>query len=143
MVHQWRSQEQAILVGTGTIVADDPKLNVRLVEGRQPVPFILGKRGNVPNESKIHSFNPVFFNSIEEITKYCLYTKIQSVLVEGGAKVLDYFIQNNYWDEARIITNTQMNIGEGIKAPVINIDPKNTIQIDSDTVQIIYNSQAK
>lgn len=143
LVHQWRSHEQAILVGEGTILADNPQLNVRLVEGKQPIPLVLGKKDNIPSDSKILGFGPMFFSSIEEINQYCVAAKIQSILVEGGAKVLEYFIQNNFWDEARIITNTSMSIGAGVKAPAINKAPNQVDFLDKDQIQIIYNTQLK
>lgn len=138
-VHERRSENQAILVGKNTILADDPQLNVRLVEGKQPIPFVLGKKEDIPGDYQIHLSNPVFFQTFEEIKKYCLANKIQSIFVEGGKKVLEYFIRKDLWDDIYIITNTEMKIGSGIKAPVVVQEPTAVTQIGSDLIEIVIN----
>ncbi len=144
MVHTWRSEVQAILVGKETILKDDPQLNVRLVEGKDPIPFILGSAKDIPQDYKIMRSHPVFFENngetIDQIINYCLEHKIQSILVEGGAKTLSYFIDHHFWDEARIITNTELNLGDGIQGPVLNIPSTFEEQIlPNNLLQIIYN----
>lgn len=143
LVHQWRSEEQAILVGKETILKDDPELNVRLVKGKSPIPFILGLAKDIPADYKIHHSNPIFFGNkdttIEDIKRYCLENKILSILVEGGTKTLQYFIDNNFWDEARVITNINMQIGSGVKAPKLNMEAHDKIKVGSDMIQTIFN----
>jgi diaminohydroxyphosphoribosylaminopyrimidine deaminase/5-amino-6-(5-phosphoribosylamino)uracil reductase len=145
LVHQWRSEEQAILVGKNTILKDDPQLNVRLVEGRQPIPFILGDPSEIPAHYKIHQFNPVFFNNrehfIEDIVTYCQRHRILSILVEGGHQILHTFIKENFWHEARIITNTEMNIRNGLAAPKIELTPTQNYRLENDQITVLYNPQ--
>jgi diaminohydroxyphosphoribosylaminopyrimidine deaminase / 5-amino-6-(5-phosphoribosylamino)uracil reductase len=141
LVHKWRAAEQAILVGAGTIRADDPRLNVREWQGVDPLKLILSSSGSFSSriaedntESKIIVFthNPealipgstiVILNknksSSLQICEY-LYSKgIQSLFIEGGAGVLDHFILTGLWDEARIFTGRDLFI-DGVKAPRVS-----------------------
>jgi diaminohydroxyphosphoribosylaminopyrimidine deaminase/5-amino-6-(5-phosphoribosylamino)uracil reductase len=144
LVHQWRSEEQAILVGKYTILKDDPILNVRLVNGKQPIPMVMAQKQSIPSHYKIHQFNPHFFENKEsfkqDIINHCNEHKIQSILVEGGTKTLQLFIDHNFWNEARIITNTSLIIENGIAAPVIPIPPSNTYLMEEDNIEIIFNT---
>lgn len=144
LVHQWRSEEQAIMVGKYTILKDDPLLNVRLVHGKQPLPLIMAKKQSIPEHYNIHQFNPYFFENIdsfkEDIINYCNDHKIQSILVEGGTKTLQLFIDHNFWNEARIITNTSLTIERGIAAPIISIPASSSYYIEEDKIEIIYNA---
>lgn len=143
LVHLWRSQEQAILAGKNTVLKDDPMLNVRLIEGRQPIPIILSNPNDIPSEYKIHQNDPMFIskgeNQLNQLYQFCSEKKIQSILVEGGPEVHTWMIKENIWDEIRIITNTDMHIGSGIPAPIINDSPAETHRIENDRVQIFYN----
>ncbi|MBK7958402.1 MAG: bifunctional diaminohydroxyphosphoribosylaminopyrimidine deaminase/5-amino-6-(5-phosphoribosylamino)uracil reductase RibD [Bacteroidetes bacterium] len=141
LVHQWRAEEQSILVGTRTALIDDPQLNARLFsETKHPIRIVLDRNLAIPY--KAHLYNdkqPTFiFNAIEnkEISNKTHRVKladfspqsivntiyslgIQSVLIEGGAAVLNEFIIANIWDEARLI-QSDMTIGIGISAPKLN-----------------------
>ena len=141
LVHKWRSSEQAILVGAGTIRADNPKLNVREWKGNNPLKLILSGSGildikSVANESNgktivfTHNINAtipgtenVMLNyeepSCRQIISYLHSAGIQSLLIEGGAGVLSHFISNGMWDEARIFKGLTCFKG-GVKAPAIN-----------------------
>jgi diaminohydroxyphosphoribosylaminopyrimidine deaminase/5-amino-6-(5-phosphoribosylamino)uracil reductase len=145
LVHLWRSQEQAIVVGKNTILMDDPQLTVRHVEGRQPIPIILGSFDEIPSDYKIQNSDPKFIphdvNQIKNLYTFCIEKKIQSVLVEGGPTVLHEFLQSGNWDELRILTNTDLKIGNGIKAPAISSDPTEMYRVDNDKIEIYYRSQ--
>jgi len=138
LVHKWRATEQAILVGAGTIRADDPKLNVREWKGKNPVKIILSNSGNIPGESSVYKLNdPVILfthninasaasgqkvilndkeSSSHQICEYLFRENIQSLFIEGGAEVLNHFISTGLWDEARIFIGKR-NFKEGVKAP--------------------------
>ena len=74
-------------------------------------------------------------NFIPQIMDILFQLKIESVLVEGGSKLLQSFINENYWDEARIITNTEMEISTGINAPILlNQEKIATKKILTDTI---------
>ena len=138
LVHRWRSEEAAILVGTNTALKDDPLLTTRLWKGKNPIRIVIDKNLKLPHELKIFSktTNTIIFNSLkntieenveyiklenknflEEILRTLYKLNIQSVLVEGGAKTLQSFIDKGLWDEARIITNEGMIIENGISSP--------------------------
>lgn len=141
LVHQWRSCEASILVGTNTALLDDPSLTNRHWNGKNPVRLVIDKDLKLP--PSLHLFDgtvkTIVFNTLQQVDKgRLIYYKIsneksvvaqiiealyqlniQSVLVEGGARLLQSFIDENYWDEARVITNTQLEISEGLRAPIL------------------------
>ena len=140
LVHKWRAREQAILAGAGTIVLDNPKLNVRNWQGSDPVRIIIAGKtifGNDRNifdgSAKTYIFTsnaqqPEYKNAdvvkIEDTTASSILKKLyelgfQSVFVEGGAMTLSLFLDANLWDEARIFTGKAI-FEKGIKAPQIN-----------------------
>jgi diaminohydroxyphosphoribosylaminopyrimidine deaminase / 5-amino-6-(5-phosphoribosylamino)uracil reductase len=138
LVHKWRASEQAILVGGGTVRMDDPKLNVREWKGANPLRIILSSSGNINHGSWLneHSATTVVFTdnmnavipalkkvklkqktpSSVQIAKWLVNAGIQSLFIEGGAKVLTHFISSGMWDEARIFTGKD-HFKDGIKAP--------------------------
>ncbi len=138
IVHKWRSEEAGILVGTNTALKDDPSLTTRLWAGKNPVRIIIDKELKMPSSFKIFNteanaliFN-IFKNSsqanveflqlssenfLEQMLDSLYDLNIQSVLIEGGAKTLQSFIDAGLWDEARVITNQDMIIENGIHAP--------------------------
>lgn len=153
LVHKWRSQEQSILVGKNTVLNDNPSLTVRELTGKNPIRIILD------SHCKIDKSYAVLNNKVPSIilnldkNESCgsaewirlrnmeintiletLYAKdIQSVFVEGGTSVLHSFIQNNSWDEARVIIGNTF-FSEGSKAPVIADAPVFTFQFSTDII---------
>jgi diaminohydroxyphosphoribosylaminopyrimidine deaminase/5-amino-6-(5-phosphoribosylamino)uracil reductase len=138
LVHKWRSCEQAILAGAGTIRADDPLLNVREWTGNQPLKVVLSRSGSVGQNSAFSKPDGTFVvltcndncdlpegvkilldntrSSAEQIADYLYSRGIQSLFVEGGAEVLNHFINEGLWDEARIFTGRSV-FGAGVIAP--------------------------
>lgn len=138
LTHRWRSEEDAILIGTQTALKDNPSLTTRRVEGKSPTRLLIDRELRVPKDSKI--FKPdavtVVFNSLKstdqdhiqfvkcnfekpllpQITDWCYDKKIQSIMVEGGAATLQRFIDLNLWDESRILTG-EARFGDGLSAP--------------------------
>ncbi len=160
LVHKWRSEENAILVGTNTVIKDNPKLNVRLWKGNEPFKIIIDKDLKINDKYQIFNQEKVIiFNAIKEINNenidYVqidfskeilpqlvekLYEKnIQSVVVEGGKNVLEQFIRLNLWDEARIITALNKRFHSGIEAPKISGKVINTLSILDDYIEWISN----
>jgi diaminohydroxyphosphoribosylaminopyrimidine deaminase/5-amino-6-(5-phosphoribosylamino)uracil reductase len=138
LVHKWRSEEAAILVGTNTVLKDDPSLTTRLWKGNNPIRIVIDKELKIAPSSKTFdeeaetlvfnlsknsaTKNTRFIkldkeNFIKELLDSLYKNEIQSVLIEGGAKTLQSFIDSGLWDEARIITNETMVVEEGINAP--------------------------
>ncbi len=140
LVHQWRSQEDAIMAGTNTIQYDNPQLNVRDWTGTNPVRVIIDKKlrldpqahvfdgqqptlcytlsrneicGSLQYISLKNANNTLFMKAL----LYDLYgKKIQSMFVEGGASLLSFLILQGWWDEARVF-RADIRFGEGIRAP--------------------------
>lgn len=137
--HQWRSEESAILVGYRTIVNDNPQLTVRLVDGKNPVRLVYDKYGNI--DKTYHVFNQdaatYCFSTIEELLKLSETYHLQSIIVEGGCQTLNLFIQNNLWDEARILIGNSY-FGSGLKAPQLGLKPNHIEIYEDNRIAYIY-----
>ncbi len=163
LVHQWRSEEAAIMVGTNTALKDDPALTTRLVTGNNPVRLVIDIDLKLPASLQLFngSVKTMVFNAVKQeqgemISFYqldkkekiipqilaILYKqKIQSVIIEGGAKLLQSFIDENLWDEARVISNMQLAIGKGIDAPELKNKKLIKEEIsDTDKIEYFLNS---
>jgi diaminohydroxyphosphoribosylaminopyrimidine deaminase/5-amino-6-(5-phosphoribosylamino)uracil reductase len=136
LVHKWRAAEQAILVGAGTIRADDPRLNVREWKGPDPLKLILSSSGkidkNIDGKSIVFTHNGDADISEEtkivldadtpsavQICDYLYKTDVQSLFIEGGAQVLNHFISCGLWDEMRVFKGMKSFTG-GIVAPPVS-----------------------
>ena len=138
VAHRWRSEEAAILVGTRTALHDDPLLTTRLWNGKDPVRIAIDKNLILPQTLKLFNAdsktiiynlrqastaeNLVYIklekeNFIDQILQSLFEMNIQSVMIEGGSNTLQSFIDAGLWDEARIITNKELIIENGIAAP--------------------------
>jgi len=146
LVHKWRSEEQAILVGAGTVRADNPRLDVREWTGNQPLRVILSRSGQIDKNFSV--FRPegswlMFTTDIDasqpssvQVLKYLHSMGIQSVFVEGGAEILNHFIETGLWDEARVFTG-KMEFGAGIKSPTLTaIKPAKTIMLSGSRLDV-------
>ncbi len=160
LVHQYRTQEDAVLVGRNTAQYDNPELTVRHWEGRNPIRIVLDPNLVLSNKLKLFDgsvltlcYNHVS-NKDEDKLKYIKSPKrgllefiwddlfkrnIQSVMVEGGGKLLNSLIKENYWDEARVFTASK-EFGEGINAPVISTGHHEERIISGDLLKIYFNS---
>ena len=140
LVHKWRSEEAAILVGTNTVLTDDPSLTVRLWEGKSPVRMLIDRDLKVPLNMRVYNSDSrtIVFNLkknlseenityvklgnekfLQSVVSHLFEINIQSVIVEGGRKILQSFIDAGLWDEARVITNKELTIEGGVDAPQI------------------------
>ncbi|CDS92350.1 MAG TPA: bifunctional diaminohydroxyphosphoribosylaminopyrimidine deaminase/5-amino-6-(5-phosphoribosylamino)uracil reductase RibD [Sphingobacterium sp.] len=161
LVHKWRAEEDAILVGTKTALVDNPTLTVREWQGKNPKRILIDKLLTVPKEAAIFNdeAETIIFNAVKtewsghnkyielenfdwylpQNILYQLYLMdVQSIIIEGGAKTLALFIEANLWDEARVIKSTK-NLGEGIKAPHLHGILKESVQISDDELKILLN----
>ena len=128
LVHQWRTEEQSIAVGAQTVVDDNPQLTARWVKGKQPIRLVLDPNGRLDQQYSVFDTTAkthhLTLNTIQcerahylsSVLNYLHQNDIQSVLVEGGRKTLDHFIQAELWDETRIFA-TDKKLGNGIAAP--------------------------
>jgi len=141
LVHRWRSEEQAIMVGTNTVLLDNPRLTVRDWEGNNPVRIIIDKWLRVPVHYHVYdkTVSTIVFTGVEkesesnlefvlvdfdkdvikQILEKLYQRQIQSIMVEGGEQILNTFIQDNLWDEARVLI-ADRKFGVGINAPDIS-----------------------
>ena len=128
-MHKWRSEEQAILVGTQTVIDDNPKLNVRDWTGKNPTRIVLDQNNRIPKESHIfdNQAKTIVLSSSEidfskniaiQIANILFQNQIQSVIIEGGRQTMQTFIDENLWDEARVFRG-ELFLEKGIKAPVL------------------------
>ncbi len=164
LVHKWRSEEQAILIGTNTAVKDNPKLNTRLWKGKDPTRIVIDRNLRIPGNSALfdstvktivicencdpdrvnNSDNLIFepINFSEEIaTQICEVLhrhEIQSVIVEGGSKTLQTFIDAGLWDETRIFTGNK-KFRNGIKSPEFTGNLSFEQQVEDDNLKIHAN----
>jgi len=142
LVHKWRSEEQAILVGTKTVVDDNPKLDVRDWSGKNPTRIILDKSDKIDKNYYVKDgqIKTIIITEQENLTftENCIYenaifdgtlTKIiadisykhgiQSIVIEGGKQTLQSFIDDNLWDEARVFIGNS-HLKSGITTPSLN-----------------------
>lgn len=161
LVHTWRSQEQAIMVGKNTAMLDNPQLTVRKVEGKNPIRIVTDKKLSIPKDYFLldKTVPTIVFTDIEmpsetnldfvkinfdekmipQIMQELYKRNIQSLIVEGGYNVLNSFISDNCWDEARVFIS-QEHIHSGINAPEMLLKPESKESIDTNTLLRYYNS---
>jgi diaminohydroxyphosphoribosylaminopyrimidine deaminase/5-amino-6-(5-phosphoribosylamino)uracil reductase len=161
LVHKWRAEEDAILVGKNTALHDNPSLTVRDWTGKNPIRIVLDPLLKLPND--LHLFDrqvpTLCFNTVKagliqnlewvkistqfevlEILAELNQRKIQSLIVEGGAFVINQFIKENLWDEARVFTGP-VSFESGISAPILPAKPQETISIQEDILHIYHNGR--
>lgn len=160
LVHKWRTEEDAIMVGKNTVILDNPRLTSRNWYGHNPVRVVIDKMCELPCSYKIFDdmATTIIFNSKQDRKKYNLeYIKIdfsdkiltqilqilhekgiQSIIVEGGTRTLNEFILRNLWDEARIFVGNN-NFISGVKAPAFKGVYDSVSQFGDSTLKVIYN----
>ena len=163
LTHKWRAEEQAILVGTNTVLQDNPKLDIRDWTGQNPMRIVLDRELKIPEDYSVYDTRSktiiitekykesnqenIFFETInfqnnrnEQILNVLYKYQIQSVIIEGGTTVLQSFIKDNLWDEARVFTS-DLILENGIKAPDFDIEKYSQTLVLNDTLSLFYNSQ--
>lgn len=141
LVHQWRSEEDGVLVGTRTAQHDNPELNVRDWSGRNPKRIVFDRFLRLSEKLKLfdrsqhtlcynllkHEEHPNLGlirvsenNFLSDVLRDLVKQKIQSVIVEGGAQTLSLFLNSGMWDEARVFSSSK-TFGSGIQAPRLDL----------------------
>lgn len=159
LVHKWRSEEMAILVGTQTVLDDNPGLDVRSWTGPSPVRIILDRNNRIPDNysvknhkiksiiltetSNLPNLDTLLYESIafddnlpKNIAEVLYRHNLQSVIIEGGRQTLQTFIDANLWDEARVFKGTSV-FNDGTPAPQLAASPIHQEMILNDEL-IIY-----
>ncbi len=156
LVHQIRSEEHAILVGTQTALVDNPSLTTRKIFGRNPIRILIDMDLKVPRNFNLYNEeaetiiinahkngqekNVRFIavnrsNFLENLMEKLYENQIQSVLVEGGSYTMQQFIDAELWDEAIIITNENLLLENGTKAPII---PRKNLKIHQIRENVLF-----
>jgi diaminohydroxyphosphoribosylaminopyrimidine deaminase / 5-amino-6-(5-phosphoribosylamino)uracil reductase len=139
LVHKWRSEEAAILIGTNTAQFDDPSLTTGLWPGPSPVRLVVDMSLSLPQTLQVFNqeVSTIIFNTkkhdldgavyyykindnenlVKEICAALYKLNLQSLIVEGGAKLLQSFINEKLFDEIRVIENEELIISGGLAAP--------------------------
>lgn len=162
LVHRWRSEEAAILVGTNTAEKDDPSLNTRLWAGNSPKRLVIDRRLRLPRTLKLFTDGEptTIFNElksgiegsrhfvsvtadrplVEQILSLAHELNIQSIIVEGGTETLRHFIDTGQWDEARVIQGDKVVLEDGIREPLLSgAISAGAEKLGSDTINYFRN----
>jgi diaminohydroxyphosphoribosylaminopyrimidine deaminase/5-amino-6-(5-phosphoribosylamino)uracil reductase len=162
LVHRWRNEEDAVLVGKNTAAIENPQLNVRYGYGRSPKRIVIDRRLELNKTLNLfdQSVETLIFNEVKTdidgknkyisledfdryVPQYILYQlylqDIQSVIIEGGAYTLTTFIEAGLWDEARIFTG-ETYLKKGIRAPMITCENSSEFSIGRDKLRILVNN---
>ncbi len=161
LVHKWRSEEMAIMVGKNTVLKDNPSLTVRDWNGTQPTRIILDKNLELPRDKAVfdNSATTIVFNlvknkiedniefikiesgnkALDDILKALHGKGVVSLFVEGGANLLQSFIDKNIWDEARVFIGNKY-FKNGLTAPEIKQDCFNQHLFNEDELKIFKNN---
>ncbi len=157
LVHQWRSEHQAILVGKNTVLNDNPSLTIRSIKGNNPVRVLLDSHNEIATDAAIkdnqaetivlnversETLNNIRYVKLDTMTPESILAvlyelNIQSILIEGGAQTLQSFIDANLWDEARVITGRNEFLS-GTKSPRIEGEKKTQTVIYGDEITYIW-----
>ncbi|NTE01104.1 bifunctional diaminohydroxyphosphoribosylaminopyrimidine deaminase/5-amino-6-(5-phosphoribosylamino)uracil reductase RibD [Agrobacterium tumefaciens] len=165
LAHQWRTEEDAILIGKQTALMDNPQLTSREFPGKNPIRLVIDKNLQIPLTNNIYNAaaKTIIFNEIKtDVTDNIHYIQmedmhfylaqkiafqlylmdIQSVIIEGGAQILRQFLEASLWDEARIFTSSD-SWNEGISSPAIKGNLIEQIKIEKDKLSIYINNLKK
>lgn len=159
MVHRWRAEESAILIGKNTAILDNPALSARLWPGRNPQRVLVDPQLQVTSDFQILADGEptLIFNALksgsdginefvqmrradryaEEIAEGLYERGIQSVIIEGGSTTIQAFLDAGLWDEARVITGPQ-RIGNGVNAPQFASTERWSAQVGPDKLQVYF-----
>lgn len=165
LVHRWRTEESAILVGTHTALNDNPQLNARLWAGKQPLRLVIDRRGVLPGHAHLLDqsqptwiftereekqdglnrwlncrFTPQYM--VADMLQHLQTARIQSLIVEGGVHTLQSFIDAGLWDEARIFITPSV-LSDGIAAPVLTGSTHSLdMPVDRDLLTVYTNQHS-
>lgn len=163
LVHRWRSEEDAVLIGTKTAAHDNPHLSVRDWSGRNPIRIVIDRFLRLPktlhlfdksqkticyNLLKHEEYDNLIYIRLDEadfldhLIHDLFKRKIQSLIIEGGALTLNLFIQSGIWDEARVFSSTR-SFGSGIEAPILKGNLIAEESVIDDTIKIYRHGKNK
>ena len=133
LVHKMRAENMAIMVGTNTVLMDNPRLLNTHWEGRNPIRVTLDRHHRIPDDARIWGGGASDYPGIDPVIVYRERTdwpyiledlakrNIHSILVEGGTTLLAHILQTGIWDEIHVEVAPDLKIGEGVPAPKIDL----------------------
>ena len=125
LVHKMRAENMAIMVGTNTVLLDNPRLRTTHWDGRDPLRVTVDRHGKIPMNARIFEDDNVLVYRDQTDWKYILHDLAQrgihSILVEGGPTLLEHILQTGLWDEIHMEVAPELRIGEGVAAPKISL----------------------
>ena len=161
LVHKWRAEEDAIMIGTNTAMLDNPNLNIRSWAGKNPIRIVIDKTGRLPEDLNLFDsnilticftesdkqdkpnliFKRVSFNDslITTVLKELYNMELSSVIIEGGSKFINSFYKQNYWDELRVFISPD-NLFAGTIAPKIIYNNTCKISIGTTKLFSVFNN---
>ena len=149
LVHKMRAENMAIMVGTNTVLLDNPRLLTTHWEGRNPIRVTVDRNGKIPMKSKIFASTGSDYPGIDPVIVYRERTDwnfiledlagrgIHSVLVEGGPTLLRSILESGIWDEIHVEVAPEITIGDGVRAPEVRL-PEYFEQVDGHRLYTIY-----
>ena len=166
--HKWRSEVDGIMVGTNTVICDNPKLTTRKFNGKNPTRITIDTKNKLKNKNlnilNSDSKTIVFHNKKSKKNKNIEYINIEklgkkysnkkilihlmkilqqkglnSVLIEGGRELIQNFIDSKLWDEIRVFHNKEMKLISGVKSPIIKMEAFIKKNIEHDLLKIMTN----
>ncbi|MCB0689275.1 MAG: bifunctional diaminohydroxyphosphoribosylaminopyrimidine deaminase/5-amino-6-(5-phosphoribosylamino)uracil reductase RibD, partial [Saprospiraceae bacterium] len=159
LVHKWRSEVDAIMVGSNTVQIDNPHLGNRLFWGNKPIRVVLDRKMKLSDNATIfqEGIQTLYFSTasrsfsgestksivlesqenLKELTQALFKHSVGTLMVEGGAILLHHFLSENLWDEIRIINSPKI-LGRGIKAPLIGHRECKNFQLAEDRINLWY-----
>lgn len=163
LVHKWRAEEQAILVGSRTVMMDNPQLTTRYWPGKNPLRLVIDRESRLSGnlqildgsvETTVFTYEPKsdrvnlkYFlldrnkDSITTVLEFLYNRNIQSLIVEGGKILIDEFLRQEIWDEARVFTGN-ISFGKGVPAPVIYSEPVEQFEFAESLLKIYKNADS-
>lgn len=149
LVHKMRAENMAIMVGTNTVLMDNPRLLTTHWEGRNPIRVTVDRSGKIPMKSKIFASTGSDYPGIDPVIVYRERTDwnfilddlagrgIHSILVEGGPTLLRSILASGIWDEIHVEVAPEITIGDGVRAPEVRL-PEHFEQVDGHRLYTIY-----
>ena len=141
IVHRMRAENMAIMVGTNTVLLDNPRLLNTHWQGRNPIRVTIDRHGRIPADARIFSdeSETIVYRDrtdwpfiLEDLAK----RNIHSILVEGGTTLLNHILETGIWDEIHVEVAPELTIGDGVKAPQITL-PDTFEEVDGHRLYVI------
>ena len=144
IVHRMRAENMAIMVGTNTVLLDNPRLLNTHWQGRNPIRVTIDRHGRIPADARIFSdeSETIVYRDrtdwpfiLEDLAK----RNIHSILVEGGTTLLNHILETGIWDEIHVEVAPELTIGDGVKAPNITL-PDTFEEVDGHRLYVLTNA---